>query len=287
MRTIKLDVIRHFITEVTTEWREDKGWLLSAAMSFYSLFSLAPLLIIIVAGAGLVVGWSDAEERVISYLRSLAGDAGTRMLEKLVLDISPISKNVFAAIAGLGALFIGASTFFSQLRHALNQIWKIRMPPGMPLLGFIKGRFIGFLIALATGVLVLVSLLSTTVLSLLAERTDLASGHTEFLWKSIDLTVAYAVLTVLFALLYKYVPDAHVRWKDVWIGAIVATILFNCTKYLFSLYLSHSSFSSAYGAAGSLVVFLVWLYLASQIFLIGAECVQVWARYRGHPIKGQ
>lgn len=211
MQMIKLNVISHFCGEVIAEWRKDKGWLLSAALSFYSLFSLAPLLIIVVAGAGLVVGWSDAEERVIDYIRSLTGDAGTKMLEKLVINISPISRNVLAAVAGLGALFIGASTFFFQLRHAMNQIWKIRQSTGVAFLGLLKGRFTGFLIALATGVLVLASLVSTTFLSFLAERiNDLTSGNIALLWRLIDITVAYAVLMLLFALLYKYVPDARV-----------------------------------------------------------------------------
>ncbi|MBD3346670.1 MAG: YihY family inner membrane protein [Chitinivibrionales bacterium] len=280
----KLKALKDFIGEVIKEWGNDKGWLLSAALAFYSLFSLAPLLIITIAIAGIIFGQSNAEDAIISHLQSLAGERGTRALKNIAFEISLAGKSIPAMLVGFAALFIGASTLFFQMRHSLNEIWKAEQPNEKFFIGYIKARVTAFIIAVGGGILVLVSLISSSLLSALAEQLEPAFGQLIILWKTLDFVLSYAVLTVLFAMLYKYVPDAHIKWKDVWVGAITASLLYNAAKFLISLYLGHSSVGSAYGAAGSLVVLLVWINISAQIFLLGGEVAQVYARHKGRII---
>ncbi|MBD3321675.1 MAG: YihY family inner membrane protein [Chitinivibrionales bacterium] len=282
--TKEMRTLREFGREILTEWQQDKGWLLSAALAFYMLFSLAPLLIIMVALAGIAFGYSNAENEIIEQVRTLAGERATRALERIVIDISPKSKSIPAALAGFVALFIGATTFFFQMRHALNEIWKVPTPSGAFVVRFIKGRLVAFALALAAGFLMILSLISNTVLAAAARELQPVVGSWLFFWKILDILFSFSLLAALFALLYKFVPDAAVKWRDVWPAALIASFLFNVAKSIIGLYLGHSGIGSAYGAAGSLVVLLVWIFISIQIFLLGGEFAQVYVRHRGHTI---
>ena len=252
--------------------------LLSAALAFYALLSLAPALYLVVAAAGVVIGRSAARSEVIAWSDQMLGSGGARFIGE-VLDRGG-SGGSFATIAGVVSLAYGATVAFGALQDALNLIWEVPPPERGYIKQFFIKRLISFLAVMIVGVLLLVSLLTDAITSAAGKLMPQALPATEFLLHTANFVASLILVTVLFALLYRILPDSWVAWRDVWTGAAITALLFSIGKALIGLYLGHSTTSTPFGAAGSVVIFLLWVYYSAQIFLFGAEFSEVYAMAR-------
>jgi membrane protein len=255
---------------------------MGAALAFYTLFSVAPILIIALAAAGYLFGAHTAEADLLSQLRELTGDAGVEALRNLITSARYSDQKGVAAAIGLITLLIGATSVFGELQRALDVIWGT--PEGKADDGWwelVRRRLLSFGMMLGVGFLLLVSLMASAALAALGGWLQ-----SRFLWLRVllpvlDIAMSFGMTVVLFAMIYKYIPRQTIAWRDVWIGAAVTAFLFAVGKSLIGIYLGRSSFSSAYGAAGSLIVLLLWIYYSAQIFLLGAEFTRVFAYAHG------
>lgn len=273
------------IKQSFSEWREDKAPRLAAAIAFYTIFSLAPLLIIAIAIAGLVFGEEAARGQIMGQISGLVGSAGGRAIEDMVAGAGRRGAGILGAIIGVIILLFGAGGLFDQLQDALNTIWEVKPKPERGIWGVLKDRFLSFGMVLVIGFLLLVSLVLTTALSALSGFIGGPLGEDSFLFHIVNFVISFGVITLLFALMFKVLPDAKIAWSDVWLGAAITALLFEVGKYLLGFYLGRATVASAYGAAGSLVVLLLWVYYASQILLFGAEFTQVYANKYGSGVK--
>jgi membrane protein len=260
--------------DVVAAWWRDDGLRLGAALSYYTVFSLAPVLILSVAIGGLAFGAEAASGRIVTELRGLMGAEGAQAIQTLIERASLRPDAGWAAtLFGVGAILFGASGAFAELQHALNSIWEVKAPERRRWLSLLRTRLASFALVLAIGFLLLVSLVLS---ALIAALDDLMAGVGVL---QPVLTVAqalfsYAVATVLFALIFRVLPDRRAPWRDIWAGAALAAALFAAGKFAIGFYIANSAVASAYGAASSLVVLLIWVYYSSQILFIGAELTQ-------------
>jgi membrane protein len=274
-------IIWRLIKDTVDEWFEDKAARLAAALAYYAIFSLAPLLIIILAITGMIIDPAKVETYITQQAQGLVGPEGAGIIRSIAENASQPSSSVPGAIVGFGILIFGATGFFVQLQDALNMIWEVQPDPGRGFMNLLWARFLSFLMILGIGFLLLVSLLVSTGLAAL---TQYLTGIIPFdigLSRIVELVVSFVVITFLFGAIFKVLPDVEIEWRDVWVGAAVTALLFVVGKYLISLYLGTKSFSSTYGAAGSIMVLLLWVYYSAQILLFGAEFTQVYARRFG------
>jgi membrane protein len=259
-------------------WNHDNAPRLGAALAYYTLFSLAPLLIIVIAVAGLVFGQAAAQGHIVAEMRGLLGEAGAHALEDMVEHSRKVETGVVATAAAVFTLFLGASGAFVELKGALNVVWDVeddRRPHGWR--GFVRERLASFAMVLVVGFLLLVSLLANAAL---AASGGVLARYLPQVGAFAQVTSAassFAMTTALFALMFKFLPDRDIAWKDVWAGATLTSLLFSLGRQVIGLYLGRSSLASVYGAAGSIVVLVVWVYYAAQIFLFGAELTQAWS----------
>jgi len=271
------------VREAFTDWKDDKAPRLGAALAYYTIFSLAPLLLIAVAIAGLAFGREAAQGRIVDEIGGLLGDSGAKAIQEMVASAREPAEGVLATLTGLAALLFGASGAFNELRQAMNTVWEVPEREGGGLKGLIKDRLLSFAMVVFIGFLLLVSLLASAALSAMGELTGGFMTERLHLLQVVNAVVSLGVVTVLFAMIFKFLPDAQpvVAWKDVWIGAFMTAILFTLGKVAIGLYLGRGTVGSAYGAAGSLLVILVWVYYAAQILFFGAELTQVYASRHG------
>jgi membrane protein len=280
---MKLRAIPALLQETGFEWYADRGPRLGAALAFYTLFSLAPLLIIITAIAALAYGQEVAHAQIIRQIEELIGREGADAIRAIIENASRPSSGVAATLIGLATLLFGATIVFSELQDALNTIWDIPPKPerGM-VIGIIRDRFLSFVMVLSIGFLLLASMLANTILTAIVQNFgDILPGRA-YVLRIANSALFLSIVTLLFAMIYKMLPDTTIAWSDVVIGAVATSLLFAIGKFLIGLYLVYSSVVSAYGAAGSLVVVLVWVYYSAQIFYFGAEFTKVYATRRGH-----
>jgi membrane protein len=265
-------------------WVDDYAPSMGAAISYYTVFSIAPLLLIVIAVAGLVLGTDAASGRIFSELEGLIGDEGATAIQGMVESASSTGKGVFGTIAGVVTLLIGATTVFNELQSALDRIWRApaaAKPSGI--WGLVRARFLSFGLILGLGFLLLVSLIASAALSALGSWYAPVFGGWELLLQVVNFVVSLAIITVLFAAIYKWLPSVKITWRDVWVGAAVTAVLFEIGKTLIGLYIGKSGVVSGFGAAGSLVVVLLWVYYSAQIFLLGAEFTWLYVyRYGSH-----
>ncbi|MFZ5476963.1 MAG: YihY/virulence factor BrkB family protein [Myxococcota bacterium] len=267
-----------------TTWREfsdDHAERIGAALAYYTVFSVAPIVVIAVVVAGAVFGEDAARGEMSRQLVGLLGPTAARGVEDIVNHTTRSGGGTVASIVGVATLLLGATSVFVQLQSALNAMWDVKPERGKGLLGMLRSRALGFTMVVALGFLLLVSLVMSALLSgvggLLEQWLDVPAVALQLANQGISL----AVVTLLFALVYKFLPDAKIAWGDVWVGAAATAAMFTLGKFAIGTYLGNSSVASAYGAAGSLVVLLVWVYYSAQIVLFGAEFTQVYARRRG------
>lgn len=271
--------------ETFKEWSEDNASSLAAALAYYTIFSLAPLLIIAVGIAGLILGSSaTVKSELFIQIQRFVGSEAANTIQNLINSNSLLRTSTITTVVGILTLILGASGLFIHIQQSLNIIWEVKPKPGSGLLFFIKSRLLSFAMVVGTGFLLLILVLLSTFLSAIAQ--DIIILHSAaIIWRWVEFLISILLITLLFAVIFKTLPDAKVGWKDVWIGSFVTAALFTIGKFLIGLYLSESSVSSAFGAAGSLVIILLWIYYSAQIFFFGAEFIQVFARYQGSRIE--
>jgi membrane protein len=254
---------------------------MGAALACYSVFSIAPLVILVIAVASLVFRRDQVEYAVLHELEHTFGAPVARAIAGIVTSADQSGSTAAATALGIVVLLFGASGVFGELQDSLNSIWKVQPKPGRTWLTVIKERFISFTMVLGTGFLLLVSLVINTALTAVSNYfAHVLPGA--WIWQVVNQVVSFAFITGVFALIYKEVPDVKVIWRDVLVGAVPAALLFTLGKYLLGLYLGLATTTSAYGAAGSLVAFLIWVYYSAQILLFGAELARTYARKYGN-----
>lgn len=277
------------LKETYQEWRDDEAPTLAASLSYYTLFSLAPLALIALGVAGIFFGQEGAREGLMAQVRSLVGPEGAAALAQMLDDTQRNRQGPVAAVTGLVLLLVGASGVFGQLQGALNRVWEVEPDPERGLWATVRARILAVAMVLGTGFLLMASLvLSAAVASLSSWVTDLAPW-TPFFAHLGEWVANIALFTVIFGAIFKVLPDVDLRWRDVRVGALATALLFSVGKVALGLYLARSATGSTFGAAGSLVVLLVWVYYSSMLLLFGAEFTQVWARRQGarlEPTRG-
>ncbi len=271
-------------SEAFKEWQRDRVSRLAAALAYYTVFSLAPLLSIAIAIAGAVLGEEAARGQIVELTRGTIGQDGAEIIQTAIQNANQSQAGGLASIVSIVILLFGASGVFAQIQEALNTVWNVRVKPGSGIKEIIRKRLLSFSMVFAIGFLLIVSLILSTLISFLGQAASDILPGVDFLWGLLNFVVSLIVIAVLFAIAYKYIPDVEVAWKDVTIGAIVTSILFAIGKWVLGLYLGRSGFASAYGAAGSIVIILAWVYYTAQILFYGAELTQVYARKYGSGI---
>jgi membrane protein len=274
------------VTKATAkDWVDDDAATLAAALAYYALLSLAPLLVISVGIAGWFLGADAARGKVAGELGGIVGGEAAHGIQAVVASADEPKRGIVGAVVGVVTLFLGASGVFGQLQTSLNTIWEVKPKPDRGLMGQLKDRFFSFTMVLGVAFLLLVSLVLSAVLSSFGTfLADTLPGGA-WLWQLINFTVSFGVVTLLFALIFKVIPDAKIAWRDVWLGAAVTAVLFTIGKQLLGLYIGKAAVGSSYGAAGSIVALVVWVYYAAQILFVGAEFTQAQARSRGAKIE--
>jgi membrane protein len=273
------------IKQVFHDWSDDNAQRLGAALAYYAGFSIAPLLLIALAIAGLVFEHEQAARAIHDQLRDLLGGEAASGVEGLIAAAAKPSEGILATVIGVVVLLMGASGVFGELQCSLNAIWHVAPKPGRGLLGTIRDRFLSFTMVLGAGFLLLVSLVISAVLSAIGHWMAQALPGPAWLIQVMHIVVSFVITALLFAMIFKVLPDVEIRWKDVWIGAIVTTVLFSIGKFAIGLYLGHSAVASSFGAAGSFVVLLIWVYYSAQILFFGAEFTKVYAQTYGSGAK--
>jgi membrane protein len=262
-------------------WSSDFAPSMGAAIAFYTIFSLAPVLIIVIAVAGLVFGEETARAELMSQISDMAGQEAAVAVEGILREASRPGRGLVAMVLGITAMVIGATTVFTELQSALNRIWQVADAPSGGIWHTLWLRFIALVLVLGIAGLLLALVAVSAVIAALGDVWTTYVGGWDMALRMVDFVVSVAILTVLFALIYRFVPRANVAWSDVWPGAAVTAILFIIGRYLIGLYLGTAGIGSGFGAAGSLVVLLMWVYYTAQIFLLGAEFTWVYAHRYG------
>jgi membrane protein len=292
-RTARVELAMHDLKslwsltkESVSQFSEDFAPSMGAALAYYTVFSIAPLLVIAIAVAGIFFGEDAARGQIFEQLRGLLGDRGAGAIEAAVKSASQTGHSGLAAVIGVVTLLIGATTVFGELQSDLDRIWDSPKPEHAGFWGIVKGRLLTFGVVLGVGFLLLVSLVLSAGLSALGKLWGNLVPGWEILLQTINFVVGFGVITGLFAMIYKLLPRCEIGWRDVWIGAAVTSLLFAVGKLLIGLYLGRSSAASSFGAAGSLVIVLLWVYYSAQIFLLGAEFTRTYS-YRFGSRKAQ
>ncbi len=273
------------ISQTATEWMEDGALRLSAALAFYSVFSIAPLLIISVSIAGLVLGHDAVRGQLDEQLSGYIGKQAALGVQSMVQGASKPAQSWMGTVVGFTVLLVGASGVFGQLKEALNIIWDVKVTQKLGVAGFIRAYLLSFGMVLVLGFLLLVSLLLSTAIAALNKYLNYYLGLPVEMWTVLAAIVSMALLALLFATLFKALPDIQVKWREVWVGAVATAVLFEVGKFGLGYYLGRESTASSYGAAASVVLLLLWVYYASCILLFGAEFTQVYARASGRVDK--
>lgn len=274
--------------DTVSAWSDDYAPSMGAAIAYYTVFSIAPLLLIVISVAGIVFGAEAARGEVVTQLQGLLGTDGAEAVEDMLVAVSEPGTSTLTTLLGFAALLVGATTVFAELQSALDRIW--RVPERLQysgIWGLLRARVLSFGMILGIGFLLIVSLLASAGLSALGRVWAPLFGEGEVIAHVVDFFVSLAIITTIFAMIYKFMPRAHIRWHDVWLGALVTALLFAIGKFLIGLYIGKSGVASGYGAAGSLVILLLWVYYSAQIFLLGAEFTWLYAHrfgsLRGRP----
>jgi membrane protein len=276
------------LKEIFREWREDGAPRLAAALAYYTTFSLAPLLVLIIAIAGLVGGHEAAQSQVMAQVEDLLGTKGREFIQGMIQSASRPSTGVTATIIGAVTLLFGALGVFGELQNSLNTIWEVKPKPAKGFLDgikrFVVNRLLSFTMVLGIGFLLLASLVISAALSALGEYIGTRWPFADFWLELTNFLISFVVITFLFAMIFKFLPEINIPWKDVWLGAAVTSALFSLGKFLIGFYLGRSEVGNIFGAAGSLAILLIWIYYSAQVLFFGAEFTQVYANKYGSKI---
>jgi membrane protein len=266
-------------------WSEDKAPRLGAALSYYTIFSLAPLLIVIISVAGLVFGHDAAQGKLEEQLGGLLGADGAKVVQTMVLKASEKKGGIIGTVVGLVTLLVGATGVVIELQDALNTVWKVIPKPGRGIMGILRDRVLSFGLILGFGFLLIVSLVMSALLAALGGWLSNIIPGWVILGYVLSYGVSFVIIALMFAMIFKLLPDVKMGWRDVWIGSAVTSALFHVGKLAIGLYLGKASVGSAFGAAGSLAVLLVWIYYTTQLLFFGAEFTRAYAdKYGSHVV---
>jgi membrane protein len=282
---MKLKDLYPLARDAGIEWWEDKSLPLAAAVAFYVILSLSPLVIVVLAISGWLFGAEAAQGALVHQIQDLVGPDGAKAIEAMIRSASEPKDGIIATIFGLAMLIFGATGAFVQLQDALNSVWEVEERARSGIWSFFTDRLLSFAFVCSLAFLLLVSLIVNAALTAVGSAmAGMLPGWTTVLMV-FNFCLSFAITLVLFAMIFKLLPDVKVAWKDVWVGAFVTTVLFTLGKFLIGLYLGSGSVGTAYGAAGSLVVLLLWIYYSTLILLYGAEFTQVYANRFGHGLQ--
>lgn len=278
--TSRLKTWWKLLKQTASEFSDDNASRIGAALAYYTVFSIAPIVVVAVSVAGFVFGEEAARGQLSAQLDSLLGAQAADMVETMVENTDKSGGGVFATVAGLVTLLLGASSVFVQLRGALNAMWDVK-PQKTGIVAAILTQALSFAMVVSLGFLLMVSLVVSALLSGLSGWIETWLDIPGAALQVVNQGISLVVITVLFAMVYKFLPATKIAWGDVFVGALATAVLFTLGKFAIGQYLGHSSVASTYGAAGSLVVLLVWVYYSAQLILFGAEFTQVYARHSG------
>lgn len=275
-----------FAHEVFSEFSTDNATKLSASLSYYTIFSLAPMLVVIISVAGIFYGREAIQGQLYGQINWLIGKDAAAQVEELIKNARLSQKSGIAAIIGTITLMLGATGVFAEIQDSINFIWSLKAKPKSGILKYLFNRLLSFSLILSLGFLLIVSLLVNTFLDIFSQRLQLFfENMTVYLFMFLNLAIVFSVITLLFATIFKVLPDGRIAWKDAFLGASVTAILFMIGKFLIGYYLGQSSITSTFGAAGSVVIILLWVYYSSTILFLGAEFTKVYTRHYGTPIR--
>jgi len=275
-----------FAEEVFSEFSADNATKLSASLSYYTIFSLAPMMIVIISVASIFYGREAIQGEVYGQLNWLIGKDAAAQVQELIKNAQLSRKSGVAAIIGTGTLILGATGVFAEIQDSINFIWSLKAKPRYGVLKYLFNRLLSFSLILSLGFLLIVSLLINTVLDLFSQRLQLFfEDITVYLFLVINFLIVFVVITLLFAIIFKVLPDGKIAWKDAFLGAGVTAIFFMIGKFLIGYYLGQSSITTTFGAAGSVIIILLWVYYSSTILFLGAEFTKVYTRHFGTPIQ--
>ena len=273
-----LRTLLRLLRDAVAAWNDDYAASMGAALAYYTLFSVAPLLLIVISVAGLIFGEDAARGEIMVQLQGLIGSDSAKAVESLLQSVNKPAKGVLGTLVGLVVLIIGATTVFGELQDAMDRIWRVKPPASGGLLHLLRTRLLSLGMVLGIGFLLMVSLVVSAALAALGRWWQPWLGQGQLLLAdALNFVVSLALMTMIFAQIYKWLPRVRLAWRDVWVGAAITSLLFTLGKTLIGYYIGRSGIASAFGAAASLVVLLVWVYYSAQIFLLGAEFTRSYA----------
>jgi len=278
-----LKALRTILTQAMKEWFDDNAPRVGAALAFYAIFAIAPLFVICIAVAGLIFGEDAARGQLLNQAKGIVGEEGGKALQAMVVSAAEPKSGLIATSIGLVMMILGAIGLFSELKAALNIIWNVKPRPDLTWRDFIKERLLSFAMVIIMAIILLAMLVASATLSAMTSYFN--DSPFAYFGPLGNTLLTFTVITLVFAMIYRYLPDAKIAWSDVWLGAVITAVLFSAGNYAIAIYLGRSALSSAYGAAGSLAALLLWLYYAAQVFLAGAEITQVYAKWHGSGIN--
>lgn len=286
LETFYLDRVARLFKDTFNQWNEDKAPQLGAALAYYTVFSLAPLTLVLLAVFSLIFGGSqEAHAKITEQMKAFIDPSAVQVIEQILDKASKPKNGIIATVIGVVIALFGASGVFGALQDALNTIWGVKPKPGQGIRGFLKARFLSFGMVGGVCFLLLVSLAFSTLVQSLGGYLDKILPGGPALPLAINLVLDLVVITMMFALIFRFLPDAKIAWRDVWVGAGMTTALFIIGKWALGLYLGSGSAGSAYGAASALITTLLWVYYSAQILLFGAEFTQVYANAYGSHVE--
>lgn len=277
------DFFRLFL-DAFTEWNEDRGTRLGAAVAYFTIFSFAPLLVVVIAVAGWVLGEKAVRGDIVGQIAGLVGLNTAELIQTMIVEASKPKTGVVATVIGVITLLLGTTGLFAELQDDLNIIWKIAVKP-RGIVTTIRDRFIAFLVVLGIAFLLLVSLVVSAAVVAVGRALGSDLPTLAIVLQMSNFVISLGTGTILFAIIYKVLPDAEIAWRDVWVGAGVTSFLFTIGQLLIGVYVGYSGAASAYGAAGSLVILLLWVFYSAQILFFGAEFTQMYANRFGQHVR--
>jgi len=261
-----------------SEWSEDNGPRLGAALSFYCVFSIPPFLVVVIAVAGFFFGQTAAQRQLVDQVGSIAGPETAEFVQTMISGARSHRSSVAAGLVAVVTLLVGSSAVFVELQQALNEIWDVPPSRVQSFVRSLKGRLLSFLMVLGIGLVLLFSLMLTAALTAFHDRISNVIALSPVIVEAMHQCILIVLLAIIFAAIFKILPDCHTRWRDVWMGAVLTALMFEVGKFLLAFYIGRSHVASTYGAASSIVVVLTWVYYSAQLILFGAEFVQVYSR---------
>jgi membrane protein len=277
---ISLQAWVNLVKQAVGAWFDDRAPTMGAAIAFYTVFSLAPILVMVIAVAGFAFGQQAAEGALFGEIADLVGSESAGAVQAMLRSASSTQSGIIATVVGIATLIVAATGVFSELQSALNVIWKAPATGNLSAWHLLKSRILSLSVILVIGFLLLVSLVISAALAVFSDYLDRTLPNFAIILYFVHLAISFSFTTVLFAVMFKILPDKSVEWQDVWLSAAVTALLFSVGKHLISLYIGSSKMASTYGAAGALIIVFVWVYYSAQILLLGAEFAKAYGDQR-------